>query len=160
MTYARRLGQTELMDLLAPLKSRVQADLGKFLAARHTLEQAQARALAPDQQLTVASLLADQAELEGQVGDVLGPIQAGTYSVDSVTAAALFLGRMELHLANVDKFVRALGGAAGLAPTVSFNWPTIALWGGLVVGAFGAATQRPVLMVGGAAVAAVGWWNQ
>jgi len=151
------LGQDQVADLLSPLTAKLQAEVGIFLAARQWLLNARRAALTPEQAARIETLLTQQTALEAELGQVLPPIQSGTYSVSSVTSAAAFLAKMELHLSAVKDLQRALPGVAGM-PIVSINWSQVALWGGMGLAGLGLVMRSPMLMVGGAGVAGVGFY--
>jgi len=151
------LGQAQISDLLSPLTAKVQAEVGIFLAARQWLLNARRAALTPDQAGRIEALLTQQTALEAELGQVLPPIQSGTYSISSVTSAAAFLAKMELHLSAVKDLQRELPGVAGM-PIVSINWSQVALWGGMGLAGLGLVMRSPMLMVGGAGVAGVGFY--
>jgi len=151
------LGQDQIADLLSPITAKVQAEVGIFLAARQWLLNARRAALTPDQAARIETLLAQQTALEGELGQVLPPIQSGNYSIGDVTSAAAFLAKMELHLEAVKRLQREMPGVAGM-PIVSINWSQVALWGGLGLAGLGLVMRSPMLMVGGAGVAGVGYY--
>jgi len=153
------LGQAAIMELLAPISSRVQADLGKFLQARQWLEAAARGARTPDEAEQVAALLASQGRLEAEAGPALSAVQAGDYSLDTVTNATLFLGQMELHLAAVADQQKRMAHIRG-AQLVTFDWPTIAMWGGVVAGLMGFVARSPALVIAGGLGAALGFYNR
>jgi len=151
------LGQAQISDLLSPLTAKVQAEVGIFLAARQWLLNARRAALTPEQAARIETLLAQQTALEAELGQVLPPIQSGTYSIASVTSAAAFLAKMELHLSAVKDLQRELPGVAGMS-VVGINWSQVALWGGMGLAGLGLVMRSPMLMVGGAGVAGVGFY--
>lgn len=150
------LAQAEVVELLAPVQAKLQAEVGAFLAAKDYLLRAASRARTADEAARVAQLQERQAELEAEAGVVLPPVQRGDYTLDTVVAAASFLARMELHMRGVDRLRRTLPAGGDLV--VGLNWSQIALWSGAGLVLLGLVARSGWAILGGGGLIGVGVW--
>lgn len=119
----KRLGQLE--PLMEPVKARIQTELGAFLQARAILLDARHRARTPEELLEADRLLGQQSALEGEMAQVLPPLQAGQYTTDTLAAATAFTARLVAHMGDVRALERQVRGLPE-----PFAWGQAALWGG------------------------------
>src|SRR5258707_5694717 len=101
--------QAQAAELLKPLEAKLQAQVGLFLTDKAFLLDAKNRAPTIQLQQQAQDLYQEQVQLEGELGAVLPPIQAGTYDYGTVTAAASLYGRMQMHRDRVNALRKSLG---------------------------------------------------
>jgi len=124
MRVAATLGQ-QPAGAFSPLAARIQAEVGEFLAAKAFLLSARERATTPDDRAYVDQLLERQTALEGELGEVLPPLQRGEYSIAGLTRAAGFAYRMDQHMRAVRSVKRRLRGVPE-----PISWMPMLLWVG------------------------------
>lgn len=149
--------QAQAVELAQPILAKLQAQVGLFLADKDFLLQAQRRAPTPELLERAQTLYAEQLELEGALRQVLPGLQGGQVNPATVAQASLLYARLTMHRDAVNDLRRRLG----ISPTtVGLDWTLIAIAGGGALALLGIATRRMPVLVAGAAVAGVGFYQR
>lgn len=118
---------TVLAPVIQQVAAGVQAEVGAFLELRARLLDAQRRATTPDQQATIARLLATQSKLEAELPQALAAerrLEAGSFSFTDSLTAGQFYASMKSHQAQANEALRGLPSG----PAVGVDWSKVILW--------------------------------
>lgn len=123
------IGQITPGSVAEPFLAKLQADVGTFLALKQRLLNARLLPVGPEQQAALQQAYTKQLELEAQLPDVLqaaARLQAGQINFTDSLLTGGFVALMELHLSRTQTVLQGLPAA----PTTTFDWSKILLWGG------------------------------